>query len=1745
MKHILPFCLFCLLAAKGFAVITLGFDVSQCSTPSATDGKVYLIPTGGTAPYTYSWSTGATTQNITGIGVGYYTVTVTDNAAATASAYVLVGSMNTASTIDMQPDAALGVDAFIALKDQSDNYGDLNWATYASFRSVRYTTGGIWYKGRSLLKFDLTSIPTNAVITTANLILDGVNHITTGQSNASKLKRITATWTETGVTWNTQPATTTNAEISIPQTASAGENKTVDVLSHIKDMVANPVNNYGWMMIIDGEANTLLASMDFASSDYGTASQRPKLSITYYIPDTDINWTMTETWDGNGTLVGTSKSYSDNLGRTTQSQVKNFTDGLIVANQTVYDSYGRPVLQTLPAPIGSGFMYKDRFIAIADGTPYNYKHFDTTNTLNNPTGVKNDLYYTLGNYYSVNGSEGFVATSSYPYTRGELTSDPGGSPKRTAIAGDEYKMGSGKETESYSMTSGDELRYIFGTNNLYKVTIDASDKFICTATTNTGGIQAGKTISVDADGKEVVAYTVGDKVIASCYSGLSGGCSMTTIVSNMVYLGTRSVDIHLPGANKSSVKLALPQYLHHELGLQTVSSSDVTYKITDLSNNYVLVEYPTAGYDFKINADRTVTFYNGYSSSSVPNYLRFSITYSATFNANVITYGWTVYDAKVEHALDYSKWSVNYYDLAGRLRKSVSQKGINCSSPGTINFSTTYDYSTLGQLVGQKSADEGKKFMTYDLEGKLRFVQTEDQDGSLDKFSYLNYDTYGRVIETGEYDYTGNSGSVYFKDYYGTHTIGGAGPCSTCVATSTIIDQLDGLPDGECAEQSYVAFYKLPVNETLSASYSYKSQYHDKEYMGKVSKTWNANTSTWYCYDAGGRLFALVQQIKDGDYTTLNTTVDKQMKTIDYTYNKNTGLVTQQTYQKNQTSAPDEKFIHYYTYDADLRLQKVETEQTTGGVKLQARYYYYQTGQLKRKELGDKVQGLDYVYTINGQLKAINHPSQDGTKDPGKDGESGTTNANFAADIYSLTLDYHASDYTRTGSNVQSSSSAGFYNGMIHAMRWKIRGTTNSVNNGAEYIDYGGANQSQVVTGTTEEIMQRFSYDNVYRLITSEFGKWNNSTSTFTARTNNDYKEYGPTSNSFEYDDNGNITRLKRNGYYKGSAGSEVMDDLTYTYTSNTNKLASITEGISGAPFTTDFSTTAGSTFTYNTIGRMTVDGPEKVSDVQYYPGGLVKKVTFTTQSNSYAEYFYNERGNKYKTKYTNVSTNKKTYEWYAYDASGSVMAIYKYDENDGTPIFALTEYPVTGMGRIGNFDKANTIMNYELTDHLGNVRVSVKWAGVSGSQTISQVQSWNDYYAFGGLMPGRKYVSTACRFNYQGNEKDLDLNANENWVNFQLRMFNPDLGRWMSPDPYGQFHSPYVGMGNNPVSGVDPDGGFAHYYTTSSGGAYFGHALQKRWLDQWHAAGVANFDNYITDGEWQVSNAGKGQNWAADISYLEIMEMPYLQRQQRLTDRRNAMEKRESEKYEAEQQRLDPNEYSFLLADVDIVANEAMNMIELWQLHLSVQHVLNKLSMFSQNITNDLSGISHQTMAKEFMIENSTSGAIYFGLNDGFEDGMKATYNFFASLGSKEGWQNLLIGLSMDGLEKTSLGTFHQKNAVDNLFETDWSSLSAYDYSYAAGYAGEKVVEGLVIRAAMPISKASLGLPSLGGANTATNGFSAALSGQLGKLPFRVPTPINGLGIYSNDIGSILSRNVFTPGGYLLGAGQLQYFQH
>ena len=86
------------------------------------------------------------------------------------------------------------------------------------------------------------------------------------------------------------------------------------------------------------------------------------------------------------------------------------------------------------------------------------------------------------------------------------------------------------------------------------------------------------------------------------------------------------------------------------------------------------------------------------------------------------------------------------------------------------------------------------------------------------------------------------------------------------------------------------------------------------------------------------------------------------------------------------------------------------------------------------------------------------------------------------------------------------------------------------------------------------------------------------------------------------------------------------------------------------------------------------------------------------------------------------------------------------------------------------------------------------------------QVQKKNalDYFSGGMAMPNRQIVGgEPYRYGYQGQELDPETGKPA----FQLRLYDPRINRWLTTDPAGQYHSPYMAMGNNWLNGVDADG--------------------------------------------------------------------------------------------------------------------------------------------------------------------------------------------------------------------------------------------------------------------------------------------------------------------------------------------------
>jgi len=73
----------------------------------STDGTVNITPGGGTPGYNYSWSNSATTQNLAAVGLGTYTVTVTDVNNCTKTTSATVNQPTAVTAIATETDAKM------------------------------------------------------------------------------------------------------------------------------------------------------------------------------------------------------------------------------------------------------------------------------------------------------------------------------------------------------------------------------------------------------------------------------------------------------------------------------------------------------------------------------------------------------------------------------------------------------------------------------------------------------------------------------------------------------------------------------------------------------------------------------------------------------------------------------------------------------------------------------------------------------------------------------------------------------------------------------------------------------------------------------------------------------------------------------------------------------------------------------------------------------------------------------------------------------------------------------------------------------------------------------------------------------------------------------------------------------------------------------------------------------------------------------------------------------------------------------------------------------------------------------------------------------------------------------------------------------------------------------------------------------------------------------------------------------
>jgi|GEM_PF-1530043 len=721
---------------------------------------------------------------------------------------------------------------------------------------------------------------------------------------------------------------------------------------------------------------------------------------------------------------------------------------------------------------------------------------------------------------------------------------------------------------------------------------------------------------------------------------------------------------------------------------------------------------------------------------------------------------------------------------------------LNWPTPVTIPLANKYMYDEYDRLVASINEDQGTVYYVYDQkEDKLLFTQNQKQRDAGGKFSCLVYDDLGRPVVSGEYD-PANGGPTtgdtpfLFQDYY-TWKAGTTVPAGRISTGTAAAANNSTYNDGHLFDRTFIQYDEadagLPVNFG-SNPYYYKQAYT----AGKVSKTWNNHTTTWYSYDELGRQTWSVQHSTELGYKTLNYLYDLRGKLQASAY---------------QLQNPD-NLIHQYVYDADERLSTASygvytVANPAGYMKPLAAYSYYLHGPLKRTELGNQLQGLDYVYTIDGKLKSVNNPVNSAAgSDPGLDGYSTGPHAGVSADAFAFALEYYPGDYARGSSPIRSYNNANAYShnlsytGLVKAQSWRTV--------------LPSAASSAYSTG----LMYEYQYDHLYRLTGATFGSITETaptlgnpmwTNTFTQKP--EYKL-----ENISYDANGNLQHLKRYAAPISSSTAHLLDDLSYTYNSTKkNKLETIGDAASNtAGYSAELdlpNQTNSANYVYNSIGEL-VENKQEDRGYEYNATGLVSRVYQLSTGSTLAEYTYNDKGLRYsKTSYSGGLFNVETEQlFYVYDAGGALVATYKKLVQLPGTVYALQAHTLYAAGRMGLLDAATGEALYELNDHVGNVRAVVK----AGSSGVAETVSYTDYYPHGGVLPGRNYTSSITfPYGYQGQEKD----AATGLTNFELRQYDPRIGRWYNPDPYMQHHSPYLAMSNNPVSFTDPDGGWDASY--------------------------------------------------------------------------------------------------------------------------------------------------------------------------------------------------------------------------------------------------------------------------------------------------------------------------------------------
>jgi RHS repeat-associated protein len=662
----------------------------------------------------------------------------------------------------------------------------------------------------------------------------------------------------------------------------------------------------------------------------------------------------------------------------------------------------------------------------------------------------------------------------------------------------------------------------------------------------------------------------------------------------------------------------------------------------------------------------------------------------------------------------HAEWLCTYYiyNVMGRLRWVIQPVGVERLSLPPLNWvfdNTTlatssiakeqcffYDYDSRGRIVDKSVPGTGVSEMVYDARDRLVMYRTARHAVVGQEYWSVNkYDNYNRITQIYLYANTTTQAS---------HQTSATADLNYPVMASSALMQENYYDNYAWWSNQFGTYYPMNTGNifarnfilTHNAAPDY-AQPQTPEYTNVIGlqtghKLRVLGTGTYL-----NRINIYDEKGRLLQSSGANNSSGRETVTNQYDF---TGKVIRSHLAHDKGTAPGRilRLTTQYVYDHAGRLLELRKGTNAGPIRSLALNTYDRLGKLSQKQLGGGLEIQRFEYDIHGWIIGMNR--------------------GYLRDAYINKFGYELAYENQQCITMGVYNNAQF-NGNITGLIWKSAGD-----------------------GIPRKL--DFVYDAANRLVQAEFNEF---TGNYNRNAGIDFSL-----NAVTYDANGNILTMQQSGWKPG--GSSLIDNLTYSYFPNSNRLQAVADVAATANLKLgDFQNgiTDPTEYDHDKNGNLLFDKNKGITSILYTHLNTPYEINFGTKGK--ITYQYDNLGNKLK-KIVQDNTNGTTTTWLYMGSivyKNEVLESFGHEEGRARPNPAQTAVEATDF-----------FFDYFLKDHLGNTRMviteevdsdaypALSFEGTSGTQQV------NEQNAFWENRTGASINVTAVRVSRAGGNEML-----------------------------------------------------------------------------------------------------------------------------------------------------------------------------------------------------------------------------------------------------------------------------------------------------------------------------------------------------------------------------------------------------